>query len=226
MRTRVVWAGTIAVLAAMVPGCGTGEVGASPDDTATVLGTTVVSEPSITAPPSTSTAAPAPTSNVPAASSTTAASTTTTTAPLPVVEGIPAADFTVELEGGGTFTLSDQRRPVIMIFWATWCYSCHDLMPVVDRIAADYGDRLVVLAVAKDSVPAEAIEDFREEMPSGATLLTHDLDLSLTEAYAIPGNPVTVLILGEVEARRWLGLAKEADIRAAIDELLALLPAP
>jgi thiol-disulfide isomerase/thioredoxin len=218
MRPRNAWAGTIAVLAMVVSACGAGDIEASPDDTATVLGTTVVSVPSTSGPATTTT------SSSIASTTTTTAPTTTTTAPLPVVEGVPAADFTVELEGGGTFALAEQRRPVLLFYWATWCHSCHEMMPIIDRIAVDYGDRLAVLTVAKDSDPVEAAEDFAENFPGGAALLTHDLELSLTEAYAIPGNPVTVLILGEVEAQRWMGLAKDADIRAAIDALLALLP--
>ena len=31
-----------------------------------------------------------------------------------------AADFTLELGGGGTFALSEQTGPVLVIFWAEW----------------------------------------------------------------------------------------------------------
>ncbi|MEN8239056.1 MAG: hypothetical protein ABFR53_07640 [Actinomycetota bacterium] len=35
-------------------------------------------------------------------------------------EGPAAPDFTMALQDGGTFTLSEQAKPVYMIFWAEW----------------------------------------------------------------------------------------------------------
>jgi len=32
----------------------------------------------------------------------------------------PAPDFSLELGDGGTFTLSEEARPVFMVFWAEW----------------------------------------------------------------------------------------------------------
>ena len=44
----------------------------------------------------------------------------TTTASLTAPEGPPAPDFTLELGGGGTFVLSEQTTPVLIVFWAEW----------------------------------------------------------------------------------------------------------
>lgn len=38
----------------------------------------------------------------------------------PTVDGDPAPDFTLALDGGGEFTLSGEQKPVYMIFWAEW----------------------------------------------------------------------------------------------------------
>lgn len=35
-------------------------------------------------------------------------------------EVTPAPDFSLELGDGGTFTLSEETRPVFMVFWAEW----------------------------------------------------------------------------------------------------------
>jgi len=42
--------------------------------------------------------------------------------PDPVIppDGPVAPDFTMALADGGTFTLSEQMKPVYMIFWADW----------------------------------------------------------------------------------------------------------
>ena len=58
-----------------------------------------------------------------AAPSTTAAeseATTTTVAASAEPLGPPAPDFTLELGSGGTFALSEQTQPVLILFWAEW----------------------------------------------------------------------------------------------------------
>lgn len=35
-------------------------------------------------------------------------------------ESPSAPDFALELGGGGTFVLSEEARPVFMVFWAEW----------------------------------------------------------------------------------------------------------
>ena len=46
--------------------------------------------------------------------------------------------------------------PVLVDFSATWCGPCKKLEPIVDAIAADYGDRLKVVKVDIDRSPATA----------------------------------------------------------------------
>jgi hypothetical protein len=59
----------------------------------------------------TSTIAPVPTTRAPAGSVTTTA---------PPDDRPVAPDFSLELGAGGTFVLSEETRPVFMVFWAEW----------------------------------------------------------------------------------------------------------
>ena len=52
--------------------------------------------------------------------STTAAATATTAATPPTVDGPPAPDFTLALADGTDFVLSEEQKPVYMVFWAEW----------------------------------------------------------------------------------------------------------
>jgi hypothetical protein len=43
-----------------------------------------------------------------------------TSAPSPSFDGPPAPDFELALGDGGTFRLSDEQKPVYVVFWAEW----------------------------------------------------------------------------------------------------------
>lgn len=50
---------------------------------------------------------------------------------------------------GNTVQLLDYVRgkPAILEFWATWCPLCEELQPQLDRLQAEYGDRIAIVAV-------------------------------------------------------------------------------
>lgn len=61
-----------------------------------------------------------PGSAVPGVDTTTTAVTVGETPTTQAPEGPGAPDFTLALGEGGTFTLSDEQKPVYMVFWAEW----------------------------------------------------------------------------------------------------------
>jgi hypothetical protein len=96
-------------------------------------------------------------------------------------------------------------------------------LPVVDGLAAEYGDLVDFVAPAWKSsfelTEARAAELFR----SGQVQWGLDADEEIFRAYGVPYQPVTVLIAGDktvVEA--WDGLRSEEEIRAALDNLIEL----
>ena len=52
-----------------------------------------------------------------------------------------APDFTVLDYEGNAVKLSDYKgKPVVLNFWATWCYYCKQEMPDFDKAAEKYSD--------------------------------------------------------------------------------------
>ncbi len=103
-------------------------------------------------------------------------------------EGSIAPDFVLAGYDGRAIRLADYRgKTVLLNFWATWCTTCAEEMPDMQRLASEHPDDLVVLAVnqAEGSGTAQAWSDAR-----GLTALAFalDRDESVSDAYNLPAG--------------------------------------
>ncbi|MFG6386418.1 MAG: thioredoxin [Muribaculaceae bacterium] len=89
-------------------------------------------------------------------------------------------------------------KPVVIDFWATWCGPCMAMAPIVDKLAEEYADRVVI---GKYNVDEEG---------------------DLSTEYRIMSIP-TILFFkdGKKTDIRLAGSQTEATLRARIEELLA-----
>jgi len=56
--------------------------------------------------------------------------------------------------------------PVLVDFWAPWCAPCHKLVPILDDLAGEYGDRLRIVKLNADDNP-ETTRDYNiQAMPT------------------------------------------------------------
>jgi AhpC/TSA family protein len=89
----------------------------------------------------------------------------------------PGPDFTVPLQAGETFRLSEQRGRVVFInFWATWCLPCREEMPTMERLWCQrLAGPFVMLAIALDANPAPG-RALRHEVEEPGDLGAQEVD--------------------------------------------------
>lgn len=132
-----------------------------------------------------------------------------------------APDFSLASREGGVVTLSTQKGKVVLVnFWATWCDSCKDELPVLqDLQRSRAGDRFELLAVDVDDDPAKAVPPF-----AAAHRMTYPIlyaDRKTMDAYAVRLLPTSYLIAPDGSiARRYVG---PLDARAVENDILTLL---
>ncbi len=96
-------------------------------------------------------------------------------------------------------------------------------MPVVDKLAAEYADRVSFVAVAWKASFEKTAARAAEVMPSGLIRWGLDEREEVFSLYGFSYQPNTVLITGgDVEIDRWFGARSAEEIRRSLDELIAI----
>jgi len=86
-------------------------------------------------------------------------------------------------------------KPVVLNFWATWCYYCKIEMPDFDEAAEKYKDVTFMMVNYTDgeSETVESASAYIDEM--GYTFpVYYDTSLQAADAYAVQAFPTTVFI--------------------------------
>ena len=100
-----------------------------------------------------------------------------------------APDWTLQSVSGETITLSEvvAEQPVIVVFWATWCPYCKALMPHIQSVRLEHGDRIRVLAVHFRDDNGDPVE-FMENAAYDFTVLPDGDEVAeLNDIWGTPG---------------------------------------
>ncbi len=89
-------------------------------------------------------------------------------------------------------------RPVVFVFWQTWCPSCKKEAPELAHAVERYGDRIQFFGVI--SGPDEDVDDDNVRKTAGdwghLQPQIRDRDLALATRFEVTGTPV-IVVLGE-----------------------------
>lgn len=83
------------------------------------------------------------------------------------------------VDGSGKVSVKDLRGKVVIInFWGTWCNPCKSELPDFDRIASEYADDVVVLAIHSVNGKNNAPKYISSNFPDSEIIFAYDVPLS------------------------------------------------
>ena len=105
--------------------------------------------------------------------------------------GKPAPDFQYQNADGQSASLSDLRgKPVLINFWATWCFPCRIEIPYILQVYDKWSDKgLMLLTINTGESPSRVGEFMQSQGFSFPVLL--DIRGSIAQSYNIVGLPTT-----------------------------------
>lgn len=118
----------------------------------------------------------------------------------PAKLGTTAPDFTVS-DGTKNIQLSQLRgKPVLLVFWATWCPPCVQETPALVELQRQMGDKLTVFAVSVDE-DGDAYKNFTAKRMPGV-LTARDAAKKSSSMYGTFAYPESFLIDREGKIQR------------------------
>ena len=110
------------------------------------------------------------------------------------IEGDSAPNFKLKNLDGQDVSLSDLRgKPVIINFWATWCYWCGIEMPYLEQIHQEWSDNGLVLLAINVGESASIVRRYIQSNNLSIPVLL-DTRKNVTKKYNITGYPTTFFI--------------------------------
>ncbi|MFC0006337.1 TlpA family protein disulfide reductase [Micromonospora siamensis] len=140
----------------------------------------------------------------------------------PVPAGVPAAPAVAgRLTDGSPVELARlwADRPVVLVFFSSWCAACEQRQDALSQLARDHADRVVFVGVAGEDKPADVQRFLRAHRVDYPVLLDDGGRVALS--YAVREPPAVVLVgRGGKLLRGWTGGVDASTLDARLRELV------
>ncbi len=137
--------------------------------------------------------------------------------------GSLAPAFSLKDTNGNEITLSafQDKKPVLLIFWATWCSFCAKELPGLKTFTETHKNEIEVIVISSGE-SKETIKDYIREKDINFLMLL-DKNRAVWNSYLVRGTPSHFLIdsKGKIVAIR-SGLALEVDLKMMLTMLTEL----
>ena len=139
----------------------------------------------------------------------------------PTILSKQAPDFSIDLFGGGSLTLSDMEgQPVIVNIWASWCPICRRDMLTFEKVWREYQEQGIVFVGVNvkdnDEDATALLEALSITYPNGA-----DRGEEIYEAYEATGVPETFFIDRDgIVVGKFIGPVTEVQLTTLAEDLL------
>lgn len=145
---------------------------------------------------------------------------------LPIITEPPkkaAPDFTVVDKDGNEVKLSDfLGQPVVLNFWASWCFPCLAELTYFDKKSQEYEGQIQFMMVNCTSYDTKEDADAVINNRGYVFPVFYDVEGNGASAYQVSTIPVTYFIDTEgYIVKKYVGSLEEKDLQWYINQLLA-----
>jgi thiol-disulfide isomerase/thioredoxin len=135
------------------------------------------------------------------------------------VRGSRAGNFALKTLEGEPVMLDQTRGKVVVLdFWATWCPPCRKELPSIEKLRAEFGDRVQFYGVNDEE--AGTVKEFVRKNHYQLTVLL-DGKREVHRNYGVSAIP-TLLVIDKsgVIREHFIGSRDETTLRKAIQSVL------